>query len=70
MAEETPGSETIEEEQKRSVVTEVSKGTTTEPPKIKSDIWSTIPQWFVPFIGFIYATGYLVTDVTQREAAG
>jgi hypothetical protein len=69
MAEVTPGSELAESGQKSEVVAELPKDTVIEAPRTSLDMLGKIPQWFIPTLGFIYATGFLI-NITFLDRFG
>jgi hypothetical protein len=67
---ETPsGSELAESGQKSEVIEGSPKGVVAEPPKTKLDVWGRIPHWFIPTVGLIYATGFLI-NITFLDRFG
>jgi hypothetical protein len=69
MAEDTPGNTLTESDQKSEVIEERPKVTVAESPRVKLDIWAKIPQWFIPSVGLIYATGFLI-NITFLDRFG
>lgn len=75
MTEETSKSQLEEGQQNKAVATTPANRTNeVEPPK-QHDIIGKIPQWFVPAVGIIYATGFLIIITfldrfSLRESSG